>query len=76
MQGKVEISGISTSSLKVLKNSEMTELLRRIKQGDREARQRMIEGNLRLVLSVIQRFAGRGENMDDLFQIGDRKSVV
>ena len=70
MQGKVEISGISTSSLKVLKNSEMTELLRRIKQGDQEARQRMIEGNLRLVLSVIQRFAGRGENMDDLFQIG------
>ena len=70
MQGKVEISGISTSSLKVLKNSEMTELLRKIKQGDRQARQRMIEGNLRLVLSVIQRFAGRGENMDDLFQIG------
>lgn len=70
MQGKVEISGISTSSLKVLKNSEMTELLRRIKQGDQEARQKMIEGNLRLVLSVIQRFAGRGENMDDLFQIG------
>lgn len=66
----MEISGISTSSLKVLKNSEMTELLRKIKQGDRQARQRMIEGNLRLVLSVIQRFAGRGENMDDLFQIG------
>ena len=70
MQGKVEISGVSTSSLKVLKNSEMTELLRRVKQGDQEARQKMIEGNLRLVLSVIQRFAGRGENMDDLFQIG------
>lgn len=70
MQGKVEISGISTSSLKVLKNSEMVELLRRVKQGDTEARNQMIEGNLRLVLSVIQRFAGRGENMDDLFQIG------
>ncbi len=70
MQGKVEISGISTSSLKVLKNSEMTELLRRVKQGDQEARNQMIEGNLRLVLSVIQRFAGRGETMDDLFQIG------
>lgn len=70
MQGKVEISGISTSSLKVLKNSEMIELLRRVKQGDADARNQMIEGNLRLVLSVIQRFAGRGENMDDLFQIG------
>ena len=70
MQGKVEISGISTSSLKVLKNSEMTELLRKVKQGDVEARNQMIEGNLRLVLSVIQRFSGRGENMDDLFQIG------
>ena len=70
MQGKVEIAGVSTSSLKVLKNSEMTELLKRVKQGDQKARQKMIEGNLRLVLSVIQRFAGRGENMDDLFQIG------
>ena len=70
MQGKVEISGVSTSSLKVLKNSEMTELLRRVKRGDQQARQKMIEGNLRLVLSVIQRFSGRGENMDDLFQIG------
>ena len=48
----------------------MTELLKRVKCGDQEARQKMIEGNLRLVLSVIQRFAGRGENMDDLFQIG------
>ena len=70
MQGKVEISGVSTSSLKVLKNNEMTQLLKRVKQGDQQARQQMIEGNLRLVLSVIQRFAGRGENMDDLFQIG------
>ena len=70
MKGKVEISGVSTSSLKVLKNSEMTELLRRVKAGDMQARQEMIEGNLRLVLSVIQRFSGRGESMDDLFQIG------
>ncbi len=70
MQGKVEISGMSTASLKVLKNEEMTELLRRVKQGDQQARRQMIEGNLRLVLSVIQRFSGRGENMDDLFQIG------
>ena len=70
MHGKVEICGVNTSKLKVLKSSEMTELLRRVKQGDQEARQQMIEGNLRLVLSVIQRFAGRGENMDDLFQVG------
>ena len=59
MQGKVEISGVSTSSLKVLKNAEMTQLLRQVKRGDQQARQKMIEGNLRLVLSVIQRFAGR-----------------
>lgn len=70
MQGKVEISGVSTAGLKVLKSEEMTELLRRVKQGDQEARQQMIEGNLRLVLSVVQRFSSRGENMDDLFQIG------
>ncbi len=70
MHGKVEICGVNTAKLKVLKNSEMTELLRRVKQGDQEARRQMIEGNLRLVLSVIQRFAGRGENMDDLFQVG------
>ena len=70
MQGKVEICGVNTAKLQVLKNEEMTELLKRVKHGDQEARQKMIEGNLRLVLSVIQRFAGRGENMDDLFQIG------
>ena len=70
MQGKVEISGVSTSSLKVLKNAEMTQLLRQVKRGDQQARQKMIEGNLRLVLSVIQKFTGRGENADDLFQIG------
>lgn len=60
MQGKVEICGVNTAKLKVLKNEEMTELLKRVKAGDQEARQRMIEGNLRLVLSVIQRFAGAG----------------
>lgn len=68
--GKVEICGVNTSKLKVLKNSEMMELLSRIKQGDMEAREEMIAGNLRLVLSVIQKFAGRGENVDDLFQVG------
>jgi RNA polymerase sporulation-specific sigma factor len=70
MQGKVEICGVNTAHLKVLKNEEMQCLMERIQQGDEEARQEMIEGNLRLVLSVIQRFAGRGQNMDDLFQIG------
>lgn len=70
MQGKVEICGINTAKLKTLKNDEMMELLRRSQQGDREARQALIEGNLRLVLSVIQRFLGRGENPDDLFQVG------
>jgi RNA polymerase sporulation-specific sigma factor len=70
MRGKVEICGVNTSELTVLKNEEMTELLKRVKKGDQAARERMIEGNLRLVLSVIQRFAQRGESMDDLFQIG------
>ena len=59
MQGKVEICGVNTAKLQVLKNEEMTELLKRVKCGDQEARQKMIEGNLRLVLSVIQRFAMR-----------------
>ena len=70
MQGKVEIAGVNTAKLKVLKNEETMELLRRSKEGDREARQALIEGNLRLVLSVIQRFSSRGENADDLFQVG------
>ena len=70
MLGKVEIAGVNTSKLKVLKNEEAMELLRRTKAGDETARQLLIEGNLRLVLSVIQRFAGRGENADDLFQVG------
>ena len=70
MRGKVEICGINTAKLPVLKNDEMTALLRRTKEGDRAAREKLICGNLRLVLSVIQRFLGRGENVDDLFQVG------
>ena len=70
MQGKVEICGVNTSKLKVLKNEEIIELLRRTKEGDMEAREQLISGNLRLVLSVIQKFTNRGENVDDLFQVG------
>jgi len=70
MQGKVEICGVNTARLKVLKNEEMEELLRRTKQGDMQAREELIAGNLRLVLSVIQKFSNRGENVDDLFQVG------
>ena len=67
---KVEIAGVNTAKLPVLSNKEKQELLVRIKNGDNEAREKFIQGNLRLVLSVIQRFTGRGENVDDLFQIG------
>jgi len=70
MRGKVEICGINTAELKVLKNEEMVALLKRLRSGDESAREALICGNLRLVLSVIQRFAGRGENVDDLFQVG------
>jgi len=70
MQGKVEICGVNTAKLKVLSGEETTELLRRTKEGDLEARQELISGNLRLVLSVIQKFLSRGENVDDLFQVG------
>lgn len=70
MQGKVEISGVNTAKLKVLKGDETLALLHRAKEGDTLARQQLIEGNLRLVLSVIQRFANRGESVDDLFQVG------
>jgi len=70
MQGKVEICGVNTAKLKVLSNDEITDLLRRTKEGDWEARQALISGNLRLVLSVIQKFLNRGENVDDLFQVG------
>ncbi len=67
---KVEICGVNTSKLKVLSGAEKTELLRRVKQGDLSAREELINGNLKLVLSVIRRFSSRGENPDDLFQIG------
>lgn len=70
IQSKVELSGVNTAKLKVLKGDETMELLRRTKQGDKKAREELISGNLRLVLSVIQKFAGRGENADDLFQVG------
>lgn len=70
MLGKVEICGVNTSKLKVLKNDEMMELMTKFKAGDKEARNQLVEGNLRLVLSVIQRFSGSGENPDDLFQVG------
>ena len=67
---KVEICGVNTSELKVLSDSEKKTLLLRIKNGDNTARQELISGNLRLVLSVVQRFVGRKENLDDLFQVG------
>ena len=70
MQHKVEICGVNTAKLKVLKNEETQALLLRAKAGDAQARDELIAGNLRLVLSVIQRFANRGENLDDLFQVG------
>ena len=70
MQGKVEICGVNTSRLKVLSQTEMDTLLLQAKKGDERARQALIEGNLRLVLSVIQRFDKRGESPDDLFQVG------
>ena len=67
---KVEISGVDTSNLQALSNEERNELLNKLKQGDLEAREKFINGNLRLVLSVIQRFYNKGENADDLFQVG------
>ncbi len=70
MQNKVEICGVNTARLKVLKQDEIQTLLLRAKQGDKHAREQLISGNLRLVLSVIQKFSNRGENVDDLFQVG------
>ena len=70
MQNKVEICGVNTARLKVLKSDEMQELLLRVKAGDMQARDELIRGNLRLGLSVIQKFTNRGENVDDLFQVG------
>lgn len=71
---KVEICGVNTAKLPILKEKEKKQLLLQMKAGDKNARETFIKGNLRLVLSVIQRFNNRGENIDDLFQ--DRKSVV
>ena len=70
MVNKVEICGVTTSKLPVLSNEEKKILLKEIKNGNKEAREKFITGNLKLVLSVIKRFYGRGENLDDLFQIG------
>ena len=70
MQGKVEICGVNTAQLPVRKGSETRRLLELAQQGDSAAREQLISGNLRLVLSVVQKFANRGESMDDLFQVG------
>ena len=70
MYNKVELCGMNTAQLPVLTEAEKRELLARVRTGDAAARERMVEGNLRLVLSVVQRFAQRGENLDDLFQVG------
>lgn len=70
MQGKVEICGVNTAELKVLSGAECQQLLVRAQNGDEQARSALVEGNLRLVLSVLQRFSGRGASMDDLFQVG------
>ena len=67
---KVEICGVNTSKLKVLKEKEKKELLIKMQKGDTLAREKFIKGNLKLVLSVIKRFNNRGENVDDLFQVG------
>ena len=70
MINKVEICGVNTAKLPVLSNEEKNKLLIEIKNGNQEAREKFINGNLKLVLSVIKRFYGRGENLDDLFQVG------
>ena len=67
---KVEISGVNTSKLNTLTSEEKQELLKAASKGDMNARQRLIDGNLRLVLSIVQRFSNRNENADDLFQVG------
>lgn len=68
--GKVDICGINTATLPVLKEADNMQLLQKSKTGDKQARNKIVEGNLRLVLSVVQRFSNRGENPDDLFQVG------
>lgn len=67
---KVQICGVDTSKLKVLKEDKKTELLKKVRDGDNSAREELINGNLKLVLSVVQRFTNRGEPLDDLFQVG------
>ena len=70
IQGKVEICGVNTATLPVLKSAETRSLLEKARAGDKDAREKLIAGNLRLVLSVVQKFANRGESLDDLFQVG------
>ncbi|MBQ8293491.1 MAG: RNA polymerase sporulation sigma factor SigG [Bacilli bacterium] len=70
MRGKVEITGINTSELKVMPQDEVMELIKKSQEGSLEARDLIVEGNLKLILSVIKRFNNRGENLDDLFQVG------
>ena len=70
MINKVELCGINTGKLPVLSDKEKSELFEKIKKGDKNARQELICGNLRLVLSILQRFSNRNENIDDLFQVG------
>ena len=70
MASKVEICGVNTAKLPLYKEAEMMEMIEKVKAGDMETRDKFIQGNLRLVLSVIQRFSNRGENPDDLFQVG------
>ena len=70
MRGKVEITGINTSELKVMPQDELMDLIKESQNGNLEARDLIVEGNLKLVLSVIKRFNNRGENLDDLFQVG------
>ena len=70
MQGKVEICGVNTAELPRLTAAQTRALLKKARAGEEGAREELISGNLRLVLSVVQRFAGRGESMDDLFQVG------
>ena len=69
-QHKVDIVGVDTSKLTVLKNKEMMELFKRLQAGDKQVREILVNGNLRLVLSMIKKFNHRGENLDDLFQVG------
>ena len=70
MYNKVEICGVNTATLKVLSEAEKMRLLREMQAGNRRARDELVKGNMRLVLSVVQRFTQRGENLDDLFQVG------